>query len=144
MTMALEGGEGSASRPGPSYPRERPSTIVQEAGWAPGPVWKGAENFASTRIRSPDRPGRKQSLYRLRYTVHCVNIWPTVYEYATESRRKPNSSTLEIDGEQHDCPRVILSPSSILQSPSSHCAFHPARKNLVRLSKTQFSIFLHF
>jgi len=32
--------------------------IVQEAGSAPGPVWTGAENFAPTRIRSPDRPGR--------------------------------------------------------------------------------------
>ena len=29
--------------------------IVQEAGWAPGPVWTGAENLAPTEIRSPDR-----------------------------------------------------------------------------------------
>ena len=36
--------------------------IVQEAGWAPGPVWTGAENLAPTRIRSPDRPARRQSL----------------------------------------------------------------------------------
>ena len=28
--------------------------IVQEAGWAPGPVWTGAENLAPTGIRSPD------------------------------------------------------------------------------------------
>jgi hypothetical protein len=28
---------------------------VQEAGWAPGPVWTGAENLAHTGIRSPDR-----------------------------------------------------------------------------------------
>ena len=41
--------------------------IVQEAGWAPRPVWTGAENLASTRIRSPDCPARSQSLYRLRY-----------------------------------------------------------------------------
>jgi len=33
---------------------------VQEAGWAPGPVWTGAENLAPTRIRSPDRPARSQ------------------------------------------------------------------------------------
>ena len=46
MTTALEGGEGSASRPGRSLPRERPVPIVQEAGWAPGPVWTGAENLA--------------------------------------------------------------------------------------------------
>jgi hypothetical protein len=30
--------------------------IVQEAEWAPGPVWTGAENLAPTGIRSPDRP----------------------------------------------------------------------------------------
>ena len=29
------------------YPRERdPVPIVQEAGWATGPVWTGAENLA--------------------------------------------------------------------------------------------------
>ena len=27
--------------------------IVQEAGWAPWPVWTGAENLAPTGIRSP-------------------------------------------------------------------------------------------
>jgi len=65
--MALEGDEGSASRPGHSLPLERPLPIIQEAGWAPGPVWTGAEKIAPTGIRSPDRPARSQSLYRLRY-----------------------------------------------------------------------------
>jgi len=41
--------------------------IVQEAGWAPGPVWTGAENLAPTGIRSLDLPAHIQSLYRLRY-----------------------------------------------------------------------------
>jgi len=68
MTMALERGEGSASRPSRSLPPGKdPVPIVQEAGWAPGPVWTGAENLAPTGIRSPDRPARSQSLYRLRY-----------------------------------------------------------------------------
>jgi hypothetical protein len=44
-----------------------PVPIVQEAGWASGPVWTGAENLASTGIGSPDRPARRQSLYRLSY-----------------------------------------------------------------------------
>ena len=36
-------GEGSASRPGCSLPPGKyPVPIVQEAGWAPGPVWTGA------------------------------------------------------------------------------------------------------
>jgi hypothetical protein len=50
--------------------RKVPVPIVQEAGWAPGPVWTGAENLAPTGIRSPDRPARTQSLYRLRYPAH--------------------------------------------------------------------------
>ena len=59
MTTALEGGEGSASRPGRFLPHGKdPVPIVQEAGWAPGPVWTGAENLAPTGIRSPDRPAR--------------------------------------------------------------------------------------
>ena len=40
---------------------------MQEAGWAPGPVWTGAEYLAPTEIRSPDRPARSESLYRLSY-----------------------------------------------------------------------------
>ena len=40
--------------PRPLYPGNGPVPIVQEAGWAPGPVWTGAENLASTGIRSPD------------------------------------------------------------------------------------------
>ena len=48
MTTALEGGEGSASRPGRSLPPgKKPVPIVQKAGWAPGPVWTGAENLTS-------------------------------------------------------------------------------------------------
>ena len=46
--------------------------IVQEAGWISGLVWTGAENLAPTVIRSPDRPARRQSLYRLRYPAHTT------------------------------------------------------------------------
>jgi len=51
-------------------PGKDPVPIVQEAGRAPGPVWTGAENLASTGIRSPDRPARSDLVYRLRYP--CV------------------------------------------------------------------------
>ena len=44
-------------RPGRFYPRQRDLVPnVQEAGWAPGPVWTSAENLAPTGIRSPGRP----------------------------------------------------------------------------------------
>jgi len=45
---------------------------VQEAEWAPGPVWTGAENLAPTGIRSLDRPARTQSLYRLSYPAYEI------------------------------------------------------------------------
>ena len=61
------GGGWSTPRPGRFTPRKDPGPIVQEAGWAPGPFWMGAENLASTGIRSPDRPARSESLYRLSY-----------------------------------------------------------------------------
>jgi len=35
-----------------------PVPIVQEAGWASGTVWTGAENLATIGIRSLDRPAR--------------------------------------------------------------------------------------
>ena len=43
-------------------PGKDPLPNVQEAGWAPGPVWTGAEHLAPTGIRSPDRPACNQSL----------------------------------------------------------------------------------
>jgi hypothetical protein len=47
--------------PRPLYPREKdPVPIVQEAGWAPRPVWTAAENLAPTGIRSPERPARSE------------------------------------------------------------------------------------
>jgi hypothetical protein len=56
------------ARPRPLYPRERdPVPIVQEACWAPGLAWTGAENLAYTGIRSPDRPARSDPRYRLSY-----------------------------------------------------------------------------
>jgi hypothetical protein len=57
----------STPRPGRFTPGNEPVPIVQGAGWVPGPVWTGAENPASTEIRSPDRPGRSESQHRLSY-----------------------------------------------------------------------------
>ena len=54
-------------------PRKYPVPIVQDAGWAPGPFWTVAENLTPTGIRSPDRPARSQSLYRLSYRAHVKN-----------------------------------------------------------------------
>jgi hypothetical protein len=70
--------------PTASYPGEIPVPIVQEAGWASGPVWTGAENFFPSGIQSPDRPASSQSLYQLSYPAHtnkcaCINIFTHLY-----------------------------------------------------------------
>jgi len=57
------------ARPRPLYPRGKKNlvAILQEAGWFPGPVWTSAKNLAPIGTRSPDRPARSESLYRLSY-----------------------------------------------------------------------------
>jgi len=61
MTAALEGGEWSAARPGCTFtPGKDKVPIVQEAGWAPGPVWTGGKSRPH-RDLIPDRPARSQS-----------------------------------------------------------------------------------
>ena len=63
-----------SSTPRPYFtPGKDPVPIVQEAGWAPGPVWKGGKS-RPTGIRSPDRPARCQSLYRLSYSVLYITL----------------------------------------------------------------------
>jgi len=66
---ALDGDGGSAPRPGPLYPGKDPVPIVQEAGWAPRPVWTGGKSRPH-RDSIPDRHARSQSLYRLSYRAH--------------------------------------------------------------------------
>jgi len=42
-----------------------PVPIVQEARWAPGPIWMGAENLPPPPVRTQNRTGRSESVYRL-------------------------------------------------------------------------------
>jgi len=64
VTSELDRGRWSMPRPGHFTPRKDTVTIVLEAGWAPGPVWMGAENLTPTRIRSLNRPAHSELLYR--------------------------------------------------------------------------------
>ena len=67
LTSALDGGGWSTPRTGRFTPGKDTVPIVYEVGWAPGPVWTGAENLAPTGIRSPNCPAHSESLYRLSY-----------------------------------------------------------------------------
>jgi len=78
MTAALEGVSGQQQAPAAFYPRERkdPEPILQEAGWAPGPVWTAGKSRPH-RDSISDRPARSQSLYRLSYPAHLYDTLPT-------------------------------------------------------------------
>ena len=59
-----------SSTPRPHFtPGKEPVSILQETGWAPGPVWTGGKSHPH-RDSIPDRPARSQSLYRLSYPAH--------------------------------------------------------------------------
>ena len=63
-----------SSTPRPHFiPGKDPVPILQEAGWAPGPVWTGRKS-RSHRDSTPDHPALSQSLYRLSYPVHIIPL----------------------------------------------------------------------
>ena len=56
--------------------KDTPVSILQEAGWAPGPVWTDGENVVSIGIRSPKSSARIELLYTLHYPVpHILKIY---------------------------------------------------------------------
>jgi hypothetical protein len=67
LTSTLDAGGWSTPRPNRFSLGKDPIPVAQEAGWAAGPVWTSAENISRAGIRSPDRPARSDSLYRLSY-----------------------------------------------------------------------------
>ena len=96
QTSALEGGEGSASRPGRTLPPGRPGTHCT-GGWVglrAGLDWCGKSR--PTGIRSPDRPPLRQSLYRLRYPAHRIYFFLSKFVYCLRCnvRRKLRAHVL--------------------------------------------------
>jgi len=63
-----------SSTPRPHFTTGKdPVPILQEAGWAPGPVWTGGKSRPH-RDSIPDRPAPSQSLYLLSYPAHTLHI----------------------------------------------------------------------
>ena len=55
-------------------PGKDPVPILQEAGWAPGPVCTGGKSRPH-RNSIPDRPARSNSLYQLSYPSHNLYVY---------------------------------------------------------------------
>jgi len=77
MTAALEGGEWSAAGPGRTLPPGKTLyPILQEACWAPGPVWTGEKSHPH-RDSILDLSARSQSLYRLSHPAYVGSTYTT-------------------------------------------------------------------
>ena len=61
-------------------PGKDPVPILQEAGWAPGPVWTGGKSRPH-RDSFPDRPAHSQSLYRLSYPAHLYYTYFVYFQF---------------------------------------------------------------
>jgi hypothetical protein len=74
LILALQGMSGQLHAPATLSPpgKEPPVPIVQEAGWAPEPVWtqRLEEKSCLCRGSHPGRPVRSQTLYWLSYPAH--------------------------------------------------------------------------
>ena len=90
-----------SSTPRPHFtPGKDPVPILQEARWAPGPVWMCGKSRPH-RDSIPDRPARSQSLYRLSYRAHIVTTysgkstrwcWPVFWEVTLSAIVRKKSS----------------------------------------------------
>jgi hypothetical protein len=70
MTTKLEGGEGSASRPGGSLPPGKMRYPLYRSWVGPRASLDRCGKARLTGVRSPGRPARSQSLCRLNYPDH--------------------------------------------------------------------------
>ena len=97
-----------SSTPRPYFtPGKGPVPILQEAGWAPGPVWaRGKPRRHRDSIL--DLPVRRQSLYRLSYPAH---IWYQCPHNSVLRRRILISVTSHPDTtylHEHECEDLSL------------------------------------
>ena len=98
----------SKPRPGRFTTGNDPVPIIQEAGWASGPVWTGAENLAPTWIRSPGRPARSESLYRLSYPGPLLVLGSIIFIKKGEANSKNRNIKTFLRLGRRTLPNVFL------------------------------------
>ena len=115
---------GQRHAPAALYPGKNPVPIVQEDGWAPGPLMTGVENLAPTGIRSPDRPARSQLLYRQsypapyevmqRYIIRCTKYEQRYGKGKTQVFEKKLISVLLCPSKHHSGCQIFEMASLVL------------------------------
>ena len=86
LTTAPESVRVQRHVPAVLYLQERPGTHFT-GGWVgPRAGLTGAGHLVFTGIRSPDRPARSESLYRLQYSAKRFDLGPNRNEYQSSFR----------------------------------------------------------
>jgi hypothetical protein len=75
-----------STTPRPLYPRERHGTHCKEGWVGPRAGLDVCEKSHPNGIRSPDRPARSQSLYRLSYPAHSGKAYDSHFKGLVPSR----------------------------------------------------------
>ena len=106
-----------SSMPRPHFtPGKEPVPILQEAGWAPGPVWTGGKSRPHL-DSIPDRPVRSQSLYRLSYPDR-IYIYIYIHTFSKVKSTGLNNHL------QNTCKTVYTTCSCSLYSCFTTVIFH--------------------
>jgi hypothetical protein len=129
-TLALDGGEWSASRPGRALaPEKGPHVpIVQEAGWAPEPVWTlrlEEKSFRLCRVSNLDRSFVQPTARHYTDSYYCVvAYWIFVFQFHSAalsqrhfnlfSRRMKAVAFLLLRQELNNCTGVMRSSPVLL------------------------------
>ena len=125
--------------------------ILQEAGWAPGPVWTGGKSRPH-RDSIPDRPGRTQSLYRLSYPAHNGLGRLVEFRFKAPPDTTSHSITTHTSSGQRNCASWESQPQksvTLLPCPAGRTTkstkdmwWHWRKKKLIKKSD-KFSLYVH-
>ena len=126
-----------SSRPRPYFNTGKdPVPIVQEAGWVPGPVWRGGKS-RPIRIRSPDRPARSQSLYRLRYQAHNLSINLKSHIEDLDIRHSGTDRLTRPRHTRHTFSLTVQERSALQVSSKTTYVAHAKRENMKLTNRIQ-------
>jgi len=88
-------------------PGKDPVPILQEAGWAPGPVWTGGKSRPH-RDLIPDHPACSQLLYRLSYPAHTLCSTKKQSDELSNTSSKSNSSSSSSSSSSSGSSRAVV------------------------------------
>jgi hypothetical protein len=137
LTSALDGVGGQRHAPAALPPGKTRYPLYRKLGGPQKPVWTCAENLAPTGVRSPDRPARSQSLYRLKYPGSAGSLRSSFFRDAVRplvGGLLPNFRS-KIQAVQKECWWTSLNPLHAELNPICHLLALLGARHILRVSR---------